>query len=61
MLAHPVPHSTFRSIVKKYVIQRLSESGLLSAHYVGEPPEVSEVTRDVSDLAEAMLDYIRHY
>ena len=61
VLAFPVPSLLSRSITKRVLIERLFESGQLSSHYVGEPPEVGEVSQGISDLVEGILDFIAHY
>ena len=60
VLVYSVPHSLSRASVKKFLIQRFSESEQLSRDYIGEPSGESEVSFDVSDLVEAIIEDFRH-
>ena len=60
VLAFPVPQNISRAFVKDLLIQRLSESAQLSADYVGDSPQVNEFDPEISDLVEAMLEFIMH-
>ena len=58
ILAYPVPQSLSRSSVKEALIWKLSESGQLSADYIGEPAGTHDVIHELSTFVDEVVEAV---